>query len=626
MGFPFIKKKKSKEPTASAEESVPATAAAGTTAIENTETKTTMVATAKPGTEKPPVGKPATKKAAPIPHTPIRNTKSKHSDAPSTGSKNRRRMFFGKASSPNTPGTPDTEPAATPESVLEYINVRAASAGGDDFEVFMGDYPEEVLLEREMIRKQLFGDEEEEEGEEDEEEHTADAQAAAAANDDAETEDAAKVAESPSSVRKAATTNSQEVSADGNVHDADDDADDVPYEVVPPVKAPTSEPPRTVYERKVPEASPKIQRVRTAAEIAAVAEAIYAVAAITASPNARARGPTTPVVEGKPFDEEIDYEKDEMEKNELFAMKESERKKEEQHLREQDTWSTADSTAKSYIPSLGSSFHPRDNSLMASPSGRSFVSNASDGRSYFSSSEKMTAGKILDALGCRKDTTVAGFSVANMFYDTANACDPTAKNKEPLSRRPYFNEAFAKQFLQKLLTKGVDVLYLQPPGSLGNNSLDWKGRTVTLMIEPGVAGSESAIQPKLEWSTLAGGRTFEIETASLALLRILSITSSAQEMKEDGDDDSDLCFFNVTSDTGDVHIFEASSPEERDEIVNGIKNVIARLTFHLVAGDTTASSELYNANINSKSASVGDLPGLENRKQTMNRIAHTLLA
>ena len=424
MGFPFIKKKKSKEPTASALESIPATTAASTTAVDNTETKTTIAATAKP----------ATAKAAPI-NTPPRNINSKNSDAPSTGNKNRRRMFFGIPSSPNrkgAPGTPETEPAATPGSLLESIYVKAANSSGDDFEVFMGDYPEEVLVEREMIRKQLFGDEEEEQ-----------TKAAADANDDAETEDATtadkKVADAPSSVRMAATTNSQEVSADGNVHEAG-------YEVVPVVKASASEAPRTVYEKKVPEASPKIQRVRTAAEIAAVAEAIYALAAITVSPNARARGPTTPVVEGKPFDEEIDYEKDEMEDMEHLAMKEAERKREQQHLREQDTWSTADSTSRSYIPSLASSFRPMNNSLMGSPSGRSFMSNASDGRSYFSSSEKTTAGKILDALGCRKDTTVSGFSVASMFYDTANACDPTAKNKEPLSRRPYFNETFAKQF------------------------------------------------------------------------------------------------------------------------------------------------------------------------------------
>jgi hypothetical protein len=486
--------------------------------------------------------------------------------------------------------------------------VKAASDSGNDFEIFMGDYPEEVVVEREMIRKQLFGEEEEEQ--------TADAEATAATADE-------KAAESPSSLHKTAMTNSQEVSADGEVRDADA----VPVEVVPAVKAPLIEAPRTVYEpakekneQAVPEVLPKVQRVRTAAEIAAVAEAIYAAAAIPVSPNARAHGPRTNVVEEQAFDEEIEYNKDEMEEIERFAIKEDERR---MNLSVQDTWSTADSTARDYDPSLASSFRPTNNSLMTSPSGRSFVSTPSV---FSSSEEKTTAGKILDALGCRRDTTIPGYSVANLFYDTATACNPTAKKNKPKSRRPYFDEAFAKQFLQKLMTKGVNVLYLQPPGALENDSLDWKGRTVTLMIEPGVAGSESAIQPKLEWTTLAGGQKFEVETASLALLRILSITGSAHEMKEEDDDDRDLCFFTITSDTGDVHIFEASSPEERDQIEYGLKNVIARLSFHLIAGDTTASSELYNANSNSKSASMGDLPGLVNPKQAMNRLAHTLLA
>jgi hypothetical protein len=98
-------------------------------------------------------------------------------------------------------------------------------------------------------------------------------------------------------------------------------------------------------------------------------------------------------------------------------------------------------------------------------------------------------------------------------------------------------------------------------------------------------------------------------------------------MKEEGDDDRELCFFTVTTDTGDVHIFEASSPGERDQIVNGLKNVIARLAFHVIAGDTTASSELYNEDAKSKShnAPVGDLPSLASPHQNMNRIAHTLL-
>jgi hypothetical protein len=44
---------------------------------------------------------------------------------------------------------------------------------------------------------------------------------------------------------------------------------------------------------------------------------------------------------------EVDYEKDEMEEMDQFAMK-GKKKMEQQHLREQDTWSTADS-ARSYI-------------------------------------------------------------------------------------------------------------------------------------------------------------------------------------------------------------------------------------------------------------------------------------
>jgi hypothetical protein len=603
MGFPFTKKKKVKEPTELAGEPDPDTATESTPTIDNTTTTTTTVATAKP-----PIAKPASTKTATA-KTPPRNSKSKNSDAAAgTGGSSRRGMMFGKPSSnrKQAPGTPMTEPETTPRSVLESINVKAAS--GNDFEIFMGDYPEEVVAEREMIRKQLFGGEGEE-------------------------------GDSPSSLQRVATTNSHEVSFEGMVRDADN----VPLEVIPVVKAPVSEEAtlavdEVIKEKNEKKPAPKIQRVRTAAEIAAVAQAIYAAAAIPPSPTAQARGPKTPMAEGKPFDEETEFNKDEMEEMERSAEKKAERKMEEQtrlrdqdtfstndstardRLRDQDTFSTNGSTARDYDPSVSSSFHPRNNSLMMSPSGRSFVSSPS----VFTTSEnKTTAGKIMDALGCGKDTTIAGYSVANMFYDTANACDPQAK--EPVSRRPYFNEAFAKEFLQKLLAKGINVLYLQPPLAPGNDSPDWKGRTVTLMIEPGVAGSESAIQPKLEWTTLAGGRNFEVDTSSLALLRILSITGSAQEMMEEGDDDKDLCFFTVTSDTGDVHIFEASSPGERDQIVNGLKNVIARLTFHLIAGDTTASSELYAANADSKSASVEDQPGLVNPKQAMNRIAHTLL-
>jgi hypothetical protein len=69
-----------------------------------------------------------------------------------------------------------------------------------------------------------------------------------------------------------------------------------------------------------------------------------------------------------------------------------------------------------------------------------------------------------------------------------------------------------------------------------------------------------------------------------------------------------ICVFNVTSDTGDVH-FEASSPEERDCEWHQERD--CPLDLHLVAGDTTASSRVVQRKPSSKSAPVGDLPGLE---------------
>jgi len=82
------------------------------------------------------------------------------------------------------------------------------------------------------------------------------------------------------------------------------------------------------------------------------------------------------------------------------------------------------------------------------------------------------------------------------------------------------------------------------------------------------------------------------------------------------------CFLTITSESGDVHMFEANSVEERDELVNGLRNVIARLSFHLMTGDATASVELYK---DDEGLEDGDLPSLPNPRLNMNRIAHAML-
>lgn len=214
-----------------------------------------------------------------------------------------------------------------------------------------------------------------------------------------------------------------------------------------------------------------------------------------------------------------------------------------------------------------------------------------------------------------------------MFYD--GVCKPEDIDENP--RRPYFNEAFAQRFVTRMLTNGMSLLYLQPPQTTSNPGDDWKGRTVVMRIIPGSTGSQDAIQPKLQWTTMAGGTVTKSFVTSIPLLRIHSVLTATQNLvPEDSTtadlDDDDLCFVSITSSAGKVFLFEANSVGERDEIANGLRNIIARLSFHLVAGDHKASTELYNDDrAAQEEVEPGELPALASPKLNMNRMTHLLL-
>jgi hypothetical protein len=166
-----------------------------------------------------------------------------------------------------------------------------------------------------------------------------------------------------------------------------------------------------------------------------------------------------------------------------------------------------------------------------------------------------------------------------------------------------------------------------------------------MQIKPGSCYSTNDIEPKLIWTTQAGGTNNKVIARCLIpLLKIKSITTFADggfgavgnEIKEEvagdsfggnlcrmDDSDEDVCLFTITTNEGDVQIFEAASPRERDVIVTGLRNVIARLSFHVIVGDAGASSELYCENVTTPPA--GELPSISSPIQNMNRIAHALL-
>lgn len=234
--------------------------------------------------------------------------------------------------------------------------------------------------------------------------------------------------------------------------------------------------------------------------------------------------------------------------------------------------------------------------------------------------------KLLNAMQCTGDTTLdtAGcqpLSVVDLFYD--KVCQ---RREARELKRPYYNEEFTLEFLHLMMVDGITVLSLQPPNTPENPTNDWKGRTVTMVIEPGTTGDDQNVQPKLEWTTAAGGQQFEVLTTSVSLLGILSINSRIDEEKEDDDDVAELCFFTITTNTGDVHVFEANSTGDRDRIVNGLRNVIARLSFHLIAGDATASAELYcDDALPEGGTNPAELPTLAKPHMVMNRLSHALL-
>lgn len=199
-------------------------------------------------------------------------------------------------------------------------------------------------------------------------------------------------------------------------------------------------------------------------------------------------------------------------------------------------------------------------------------------------------------------------------HDTHHDGTPLVHRERPV----YLSSSATQKFLRRITRSGFVVLYLLAD----EEGTTWAGRTVTMAIAPSAA--------RLEWTTVAGGQRSGTATLAVDLLAILAIDT---EVMEDDNDDKKKdaaatttceCIFTITTDTGAVHIFEATSMEERDRIVHGLRTLLARWAFQLVAGDTTATSELYNTN-NGRVAGQLLLPPPQNPEDTMNRIAHQLL-
>jgi hypothetical protein len=199
---------------------------------------------------------------------------------------------------------------------------------------------------------------------------------------------------------------------------------------------------------------------------------------------------------------------------------------------------------------------------------------------------------------------------------------------------------------KKMVFEGFPLLYLQPSTfltSLDNEKEDdWTGESVTMTIKPGMLSTSMQL-PRLEWSTWGGGWSHpEVRTTSLDLLQIHSVLDHEAVMGESttpvldptlvGEEtesprEPDVYAFIITTEQGDVHIFEASSENERDQVVCGLKNVMARLSYQLIAGDDNVSTELFQTPKSEEpndNSSV-DLPPIITPTQAVQNMTHNFL-
>lgn len=165
-------------------------------------------------------------------------------------------------------------------------------------------------------------------------------------------------------------------------------------------------------------------------------------------------------------------------------------------------------------------------------------------------------------------------------------------------------------FLQELLNVGYALVHHEQLIADDNDDDDndedegdWVGRSVTLIMRPGICNAIQVNAPCLEWSTLGGGLQTSIETKAVSLLDIYSIKPSniedalEEEVEEDnnGDAQEELqSFFTLTTKQGKVYVMEAITADEAQRIVAGVKNLTSRISKQIIAGDATVLSDFFD--------------------------------
>lgn len=109
---------------------------------------------------------------------------------------------------------------------------------------------------------------------------------------------------------------------------------------------------------------------------------------------------------------------------------------------------------------------------------------------------------------------------------------------------------------------------------VSENEEDIDNTLINMCIRPGYTKGTNFLQPKLCWSEITSSKSVSDDVIELNLLSIHSIHTSLEENgNAEGTNDDESPFFVITSESGVLYIFEAPTLSERNNVVQGLKNI-----------------------------------------------------
>ena len=213
----------------------------------------------------------------------------------------------------------------------------------------------------------------------------------------------------------------------------------------------------------------------------------------------------------------------------------------------------------------------------------------------------------------------------------------TRKKSKQIEDSPCDNPRFVERFIEEIVQEGMDLTWHQAQTS----QYYQKPKQVTTSIELGKCGhDDSFAEPKLvskykrnemDPSSPSSLQRNPTECMKIDLFDIVSIEKAGVMNFHSYPFAIPGNSFFISLNTGDAILLEAKNPQEQQRIMMGLSQVIARLTYNLIAGDIdvcwdlfACADQLTSEDISPESLTVEELD-LWFISKAMNDVTHRLV-